>query len=451
MTLNTVLKSAKYAFLGILMTSVSTIAMAQEVTLREAIQFGLYNNPEYGIVANTHSATEKELRQARGLFKPSLDLTGDTGFEYTDDPNTRGGTDPDDEESLFRYQIGVTLTQLLFDGFNAQSEVERQQARVRSSAHRVDETAEFVALDIVESYLEVMRQRELLAISRENIEAHLDIAMQTRDQVAAGKATDADMAQIQARLSRAKATEANIEQSLRNAESTYKLETGEMPGDLVLQPVPLSSLPGDVERSVEKSLIDGPTLKIFESDIDVAEAEAKQSKSTYYPEFNLQLDATESEDVGGVEGEDTSARALITMNWNLYRGGIDKARHKEFLYRAAAAKERKVESARAVEDDVRQTWAAMVAEGKQAREFADQAIANQAVVRSYRDQFELGRRTLLDVLDSQNEYFVSTSNTINSEYLEMLAMYRLLALQGDLMASMDVQSPLEAKISDASN
>ena len=139
---------------------------------------------------------------------------------------------------------------------------------------------------------------------------------------------------------------------------------------------------------------------------------------------------------------------MVTVNWNLYRGGIDTARTKEFIYREATAKEERVNAARAVEDDVRQTWAAMIAEGEQARQFADQAIANGKVVEAYRDQFELGRRTLLDVLDSQNEHFVSQSDTINAEYLEMLAMYRLLALQGDLLASLDVDTPREADLAE---
>ena len=93
----------------------------------------------------------------------------------------------------------------------------------------------------------------------------------------------------------------------------------------------------------------------------------------------------------------------------------------------------------------------MISEGDQARQFAQQAVANARVVQSYRDQFELGRRTLLDVLDAQNEDFVTRSNTINSEYLEMLAMYRLLALQGDLLASLDVTTPREASLAELSD
>lgn len=437
------------SFIG-LSLSVCAGAMAQKVSLKDAVNFGLSNNPEYGIVANTRMATEKELDQARGLLRPSIDLSGDAGIEYTDDPNTRAGTDPDDTETLFRKQIGITLTQLLFDGFASQSEIERQAARVRSSAYRTEETAEFVALDITEAYLEVLRQRELLEISRDNIRVHSDIMAQTQDAVMAGRATDADLAQVDARLSRARATEADVRQALRNAESAYKRETGELPGELELSPVPIHMIAQTVEDAVDIALVEGPTVKIFEADIDVAEAELRASEASFYPEFNLQLDALGADDVGGVEGDDTSARALVAMNWNLYRGGIDTARRKEFIYRRATAKEQRNENARSTEDDVRQTWAAMIAQGDRAREFVIQAQANGRIVNAYRDQFELGRRTLLDVLDAQNEHFVSRSNTVNAEYLEMLAMYRLLSLQGDLIAALGAEMPREASLRELS-
>jgi adhesin transport system outer membrane protein len=133
----------------------------------------------------------------------------------------------------------------------------------------------------------------------------------------------------------------------------------------------------------------------------------------------------------------------LVANWNIYRGGIDSALRREHVYRHAQAKESRVEAARQVEDDVRQTWAAMVASGERANEFATQAVANEKVVRDYKDQFELDRRTLLDVLDSQNELFVSRSNAVNAEYLEMLSVYRLLSLQGKLMTTLGVQYPDE--------
>ena len=119
-----------------------------EMSLSEAVSEGVMTNPEYGVVAASRRATDEELNQARGLWYPSIDFRGDTGYEYTDDVSTRAGVG-DDTESLWRYNSSLTLTQMLFDGWATKYENERQKHRVQSSAHRVKETAELVGLSIV--------------------------------------------------------------------------------------------------------------------------------------------------------------------------------------------------------------------------------------------------------------------------------------------------------------
>ncbi len=411
-------------------------------TIRDALAIGIATNPEYGVVAASRRATDEELNQGKALFLPSIDVNGDIGFEHSDDPGTRAGTG-DDTEDLVRREIGVTLTQLLFDGFEAHYEVKRQEARVISSAQRVRETAELVGLSIVESYLEVLRQRQLLLIARENVAEHLNILEQIQDGVQAGRSTQADQEQAKARLASARATESSTREALRNADARYRTEVGDPAGDLQLPVIPFETLSEDVDQEVMQTVSHSPTLDIFTADIEVAYAEAQGTKSTQYPQLDLQLNARTGNDLGGTEGEDTSASALVVMNWNLYRGGADVARQREFVHRHQQSKESRAEAARAVENDVRQTWASMVSSGERAAQFAAQADANTEVVKAYKDQFTLDRRTLLDVLDAQNELFVSRSSTVNAEFLEMFAVYRLLALKGGLLPTMGVEYPRE--------
>ena len=415
------------------------------ISLNDAVATGIQTNPEYGVVAASRRATDEELGQGRALFLPSLDFNADAGYEHSDDPATRAG-DGDDTENMWRYETGITLTQMLFDGFDAKYEVERQKARVTSSANRVRETAELVGLSIVEAYLEVLRQRELLVIARKNVADHIEIMDQIEQGVEGGRSTQADFEQAKARLAQARATESSTRQALRDAEANYRTEVGDEPGQLTLPNTPFDVLAEDVEREVEKSLAYSPTLDIFESDIEVAYAEAQQTKASFYPQVDLQLNARQGHNLGGVDGRDRSASALVVVNWNLYRGGADMARAREFIHRHQQTKEARAEASRAVENDVRQTWAAMVSAGERARQFAAQADANVEVVKAYNDQFSLDRRTLLDVLDAQNELFVSRSNTVNAEFLEMLAVYRLLALKGALLPTLQVAYPRESDV-----
>lgn len=419
-------------------------------SLRDAVAVGVLTSPETEAVQNNRRATDEELKQAKALYMPSVDLRAETGWEYTDDVSTRAGLG-DDTESLWRKDASITLTQMLFDGFNTHFENQRQKWRVRSAAHRVRETAEFNGLNIVEAYLDVLRQRELLNIATQNLEQHQDILRQIDDGAQAGRSTQADVEQTRARFASARAQESNIRQALRNAESTYQRRVGDLPQPDLNKPLnPRELIAANVDEEVKAALVNSPTLDIFEADVNVAQSEQKGTGSTMYPQVDLQLNGRSGDDLGGVEGRDTSASALVVANWNLFRGGGDTARTREFVYRHAQAKNERNNAARAVEDDVRQTWASMQASAERAEQFSKQASANAEVVQAYKDQFNLDRRTLLDVLDSQNEWFVSRSNTINNQYLEMFAVYRLLALKGRLLPSLEIAYPKEVNPADKS-
>ena len=432
----------------VVIMSLTSPAKAQDsstqMSLSEAVSAGVMTNPEYGVVAATRRATDEELEQAKALYLPSIDFNGDTGYEYTEDVVTSNRPGEDDDESLYRYEAGLTLTQLLFDGWETKYENERQKHRIQSSAHRVRETAELVGSAIVEAFLEVIRQRELLGITRDNVSEHLAIMDLIQEGVTAGRSTQADLEQIKARLASSRAQESTVRQQLRIAESNFRREVGGDPRDLVLPAIPVNALAANVEEEVKVAITESPTLDIFESDIQVAYAEYQGTGSTLYPQVDLQLNARQGHDLGGVEGRDRSASALVVANWNLYRGGGDVARVREFKHRHQVTKEERADTSRAIEDEVRQTWARMTSSGEQAREFAAQAAANSEVVRAYKDQFALDRRTLLDVLDAQNELFVSRSNTINSEFLEMFSVFRLLSLKGQLLPTLGVAYPRES-------
>ena len=241
---------------------------AEEIALEDALTRGLASNPEYGVVANNRRATDEELRQAHGLFLPSVDLRASAGVEYTDDQGTRAAGLDDRSRGIYDYT--ATLTQMLFDGFAAQNEVDRQEARTRSAAYRVHETAELVGFDIVESYLEVLRQRDLLRIARDNVREHGSMMNEIIATVQAGRSTEADIAQAEARLAAAKANEANVKQSLRNAEALYIREIGEKPDVLIMPVLPVEAVAADVDEAIKVAVTNSPTLGIFEEDMDVS-------------------------------------------------------------------------------------------------------------------------------------------------------------------------------------
>ncbi len=408
-------------------------------TLEEVVALGLKTNPEYGEVAHDRLAVDQELKQAKALYLPSIDLRADTGYESTDTPSIN-------DKNLYRNEATLTLTQLLFDGYGTSSEINRQEARVRSAAFRTYETAEFLALDITEAFLDVLRQRFLLKISETNVQDHLAIHEKIQFGNTAGKSTDGDFSQAKARLALARANLESVRQSLAEAEALYLRHAGNLPKqDLVLFKLPADTAGKDLDEAIHIAMLNSPTLGVFDSDLLVAKAEYVGSGSTMYPKFDIELAGSKGDNLGGIKGDEERLSSLLVMRWNLYRGGGDTARKKEFGQRKSVAHDRRINAGRALEQSIRDTWAAREAAGRRAALFHKQGDANVKVVQVYKDQFSLYQgRTLLDVLDVQNELFVAHSNYVNAFYAERFANFRLLALQGNLLKTLGITPTKEA-------
>lgn len=422
-----------------LLLSTTAFASGEDthLTLEDAVSKGMLKNPEYGVVANNKLATKEELAQAKALWLPSVDATGESGQQYTDTPFIK-------DKGYWRNRTSVSISQLLFDGFGTTSEIKRQKYRVESAANRVGEVSEFVSLDIVQAYLEVLRQRDLLSISRANVDDHLKILDTIQTGANAGTVTEGDVQQANARLAQSRATVSATMESLHNAESLFIQKVGEMPADMMFPNIPKDKLPTTIEDAVRTAETNSPTIAVVDADLKVAHAEYQGSGSTLYPKVTLEANASTGDNIDGVRGNTINETALGVVRWNLFRGGADFDRQREFMYREAQAKEERAKTARQVEKDMRDTWAGMVSATEKSKEFLDQATANEKVVGVYLDQFALDRRTLLDVLDSQNELFVSRSNHVNALYTEMFAVFRVLAIEGQLLETLNIPRPREA-------
>lgn len=409
------------------------------MTLQQAVTHGITQNPEYGTAAQDTYAAKEVLFQAKGLNLPSIDLGTELGPEYTDSPFV-------DKQYLMHSRASLTLSQLLFDGLGTKSQIDKQKSRLESAVNHAGEVAENAGMDTVEAYLNVLRQRELLNTSRNNVQEHLKILDMIEAGAKAGTVTQGDVAQVQARTAQARATVASAEENLRRAESAFALKTGEMPGELGLPEVPSGKLADNVEDAVHLALTYNPTLAVATSDIKSFEADELGAKSLIYPRVDLQANMSVGDNLSGVPGNEQRRSVMTVLKWNLYRGGADRARARETLYRTASAKQRRLVTMRQVEKQTRDTWAAMLAAADRTRQYQDQAKANEKVVSVYLDQFTINRRSLLDVLDAQNELFISRSNALNSAFAEKFAVYQLLALEGRLLNTLGIAKPREAML-----
>lgn len=422
--------------------SMSLAPQAQATSLEEAIRLSLEHNPRVSIVARNKEAVVEELRQARGLYLPTVDMTSGVGFEQTSTPTIRSGNN-DDQEDLVALDASLSVSQRLFDGFERSSRVDRQMARIQSAANRVYENSEVLALDVIGSYLEVIRQRELLALSRENVAFHVQTLEALVKRLRAGVGSRADVVQTQARLARARATYVDTNNDLADAEAEYTRLVGQFPGDLVLPEVPQNTLPTTMEELVRLASTNNPTVKVREADAKVANLDVDVAEAVFYPQISLQGTTSYDEDADGVNSYTYQNALGLRMNWNLFNGGTDVATRQELLMREEQAKGERFDAVLEAEEEARRSWFAWLASQQRLQELSSSVVFNQETRLAYERQFQVGQRTLLDVLDAENELFTSRGQLISADINQMRASYRMLANVGELLKTLNISAPLQ--------
>src|SRR5215510_2542102 len=204
---------------------------ASALSLKDAVSLAISTNPDVGVVSNDRRAIDQELRQGRALYYPQIDLRAASGVEYSDNANTQGPPGGN-HNTLWRKEGSLTLSQLIFDGFFAESEVERQTSRVKSAAYRVEESAEFTGLDAVEAYLDIQRHRDRVQLAEDNVGVHRARLGQVQQRAQAGGGNIADVRQAEARLAVSESTLVQTQGNLKDAESNFVKVVGQAPDTL---------------------------------------------------------------------------------------------------------------------------------------------------------------------------------------------------------------------------
>ncbi len=411
-------------------------------SLDEVVRQALSTNPRIAALAKSREAIGRELRQARGNYLPQIDLTVGFGKERSDTLTTRGlGV----SGSFYsRQEAQLQIIQRLFDGSETESAVERQRQRVLSAANRVAEDAEMLGLDVASVYLEVLRQRSLKTLAEKNVNYHVKVIGSLREREGQGGGNVGDVTQAEGRLARARATVLQVINDLQDAEAVFRRLTGEMPDGIEEPKAALDLLPRNLEQALDLVRANNPTVRVFDSDIRVAQQELEGANSSYYPKVNLEATASRNETFDGTSGPERSYQAMLRMRWNLFRGGSDSAAKGAVYSRLATAQAQRDNALIDAEERMKKAWNGMDINRQKIDLYKLAIKHNAATLSTYKQQFELLIRTLLDVLDAENELFNSESLLVSSNIAATTSAYRVLALSGRLLPTLGVSLPEQA-------
>ncbi|MFT2111810.1 TolC family outer membrane protein [Marinomonas sp. 2405UD68-3] len=421
---------------AILLTSILLSTTSSALTLEEATYIAIENNPSVRQSIAIYHENKAAVDLAKSGYKPSLDLSAGLGHETTYNTDT-------DDVSLTRRELSISFTQPLFRGFQTQNEIKRSINEAEASRWTALTTIENIALDVADVFSNVLRFKELLKLSELNLKAHERIYQQLKLKSEAGVGRQSDLTLINARLSKAHSNRLAAINNLVDAKSQYLRVVGELPPEDLILPVPdRDLLPTSLEMALEQALENNPAIAVANFDAQATEHAKLSAQSAFYPQIDFDVERTWNNNFDGTKGPAEDLLAVVRLRYNLYRGGSDKQRLSITEQQIIQAQEVRRDTIRGTELTVRLAWAAHKATAAQKKYMQQHVIATKESQMAYENQFRLGRRTLLDVLDSENELFQARQDYVNTDYDELFSEFRLFNSKGQLMRALRVYSPL---------
>ncbi|MDB6047965.1 MAG: lapE [Pseudomonas sp.] len=413
----------------------------QADTLPEAMQRAMDVHPEIQAGVNGRLSADYQLKAAKGGYLPRVDILAGYGREGTDSVTTRADGS-NRYETLNRGESSVRLSQMVFDGFATSSEVGRQQANVNSRAYSLMGTSERTALTVAQVYLDVLTHREMVALAEDNLKSHERIYDQIQLRTSRGVGRMADLDQAEARLAQARNNLLTEQTNLADSQTAYLSAVGQEPDQLTRPQGYIATMPATLNEARQQMIDNSPILRSAESDIVAAEKQYDAAKSSFYPRFDAELGRSADNDIDGLDGHNNEWQAMLRMRFNVFNGGSNKADLESKSYQTTQALDIRNNALRQLNEELGLAWNAYnnaAAQVPIAQTYVDRSIS---VRTAYQKQFSLGERTLLDLLDSENELFTAERRLVDVKNIQMFTQYRIKATMGELLKSQGVVAPM---------
>ncbi len=434
-------KTFRLATLALAVSVASSSLMAQDVAPAEtgtvtdfktAVTQGVLLSPKVNADWYNFEATREREKGARGAYLPSVDVYADAGREERDTPLVNF-------DDYSRDATRFSITQMLFDGFATRDEVARQGYAKLSRYYDFKKSSEDAALEAVGAYLDVVKYQNLVQYAEDNYKVHKDVYDKIAERTGGGVSQGVDLEQASARIALAESNLVTEVTNLHDVIARFHRVIHAQPGENLAMPsVPSSDIPNMQETALEMAYQRSPLINSAIENLRSAQEALNGTNAPFMPRVDLRYRNEVEHDTDGIDGRfDTEALELV-FSYNLFRGGADSARKREYYNLYNAAIEERKQACINVRQEVTISFNNIQALQQQVELTERNRIAQDKTRRAYRDQFDIGQRTLLDLLDSQNEYFDTQRAHISAQTDLANAQARTLSEMGLLLAALDV-------------
>jgi adhesin transport system outer membrane protein len=417
-------------------------ASAQVFSIQDAIKQTVATNPGVAEAAANRRATESEMRQVQSTLLPQVRLETRLGKERFDSqltPAPVGNATWRDSQ-----EYSIVVRQLLFDGFQTINEIWRQAARTDAAAMRTYERTELLALDASESYLDVVRYIRLVELASRNLQAHRAILNNVDQRYSGGRAGEGDLQQTRERVAAAEAALGAFRQALDEARARFRKVIGLEPHNL-RWPGRLPDLPRTKDATLAVAIRYNPTIRAAQADADAAKYGYRGTAGAFVPSVALEGRGSTGENYNNLVGRRDELSGKVVLSWDVFRGGQDMWRRNELAERYIETTQRHAKLQRDALESIDRAWAARAYSGERIGALSRQVAADRRTIDAYTKEYELGQRSLIDLLNAQNTLFSASVSLVSVQSLAIFADFQMLAAMGHLLAYLKEPHSIDAQ------
>lgn len=419
---------------------------AKSFDLPETVALALRTHPRIFSEHASRRAVNHTKDQARSGYFPKIDVQVGAGYEHTRrkyGTNALGRSPVSGSVSQDRYNPSLSVRQMLFDGFETPRRVAKADEEIIQQTRKVEEIQQQVAFQAAEAYIAVRRFQRQLRIAQENLENHEEILENVRSMVQGGIATVADIHMVESRLHDAAVAVRDIEGDLDSTIASFIEIVGQEPGYLHRARLNQALLPATLEEALTVAREKNNSLLFAQAAVRVAKADLEITESPFYPSLHLEADAKRNIHVNAEAGHETQFSTLLVARVNFFNGGKDIARKQEMIERLSAATYQQEAERRKVEKEIRFSYAERMSAKRQAETLRKVVGSKEKVRVAFLEQFKVGKRSLLDILDAAREWFLAKGSLVTADATEDSTSVRMLAAMGHLVDALEPSSATE--------
>ena len=427
----------------IILVSFTSLVSAQ--TIKECVVDILDTNPKVQERLKNYNSVAQDINIANSDYWPKLDLKLGAGFEDTQRNESRPDGTYDDEV----YQNSLTYTQNLFKGFETFHKVQQEEARAGAAAYSFIETSNDVAFEMVNTYLLLMKNIELLGTAKENIDINVEILTKVRKLYNAGLTTKSEVNKIESSLSLARSNYVVQENNLLDSQYNLQRVLGrQINTEKMLRPdLNNTSVPDNTSNATQFAMQNNPSLLVSQYNIKLAQATWKEKQSNYYPHIDIEVSQSINKNLSAIKGREDRFRAMAFVSYNFFNGFSDQAQVQKNISKIHQEIQSKNDLRRQVTQGLNLSYASYTKLNEQMVFLKRYKEFSRKTLKLYAKEYDLGRRSLLDLLSAQNDFIGSKSQLINTEYSLLFAKYRILDAMGTMVSSiLDSTDQLYSKV-----